>query len=180
MAAEARQGHVLVTGGPGSGTSTLAEALAAHLAVAWVEADDYYWQPSDPPFQYKYGASERAERLLKTLGKTERAVVAGSVMGWGDAVEKAFGRIIFIHTDPTTRMARLQARERQRYGAARPGFLAWAAGYDAGQRPGRSPGKLCATSRGSRSSPHRRCDKTSERSACLIGRSSSATQPRRL
>ena len=47
-------------------------------------------------------------------------------------------------------------------------------------RTSRVLGKLCITSRGSRSSPHRRCDKASERSACLIGRSSSATQSRRL
>ena len=129
---------MLVTGGPGSGTSTLAEALAGRMAATWVEADDYYWKPSDPPFQYKYGTAERAQRLLEALARAERAVVAGSVMGWGDAVETAFDRIIFICTDPATRMARLQARERQRYGGARPGFLEWAAGYDGGDRPGRT------------------------------------------
>ena len=110
MTAKVKPRHVLVTGGPGSGTSTLAEALAGGLAATWVEADDYYWQPSDPPFQYKYEASERAERLLQALGNTQRAVVAGSVMGWGDAIETAFDRIIFLYTDTATRMTRLRAR----------------------------------------------------------------------
>ncbi|MES1946271.1 hypothetical protein C84B14_02956 [Salinisphaera sp. C84B14] len=130
--------HVLVTGGPGSGTSTLAEVLANRLSAAWIEADDYYWKPSNPPFRYKYDAPERADRLLQALGKTQQAVVAGSVMGWGDAIEAAFDRIIFLYTDTATRMVRLRAREQSRYGGARPGFLEWAAGYDAGERPGRS------------------------------------------
>jgi adenylate kinase family enzyme len=42
--------RVLITGASGSGTTTLGRALAARLGFAFLDADDYYWLPSDLPF----------------------------------------------------------------------------------------------------------------------------------
>jgi adenylate kinase family enzyme len=45
-----RRVHIL--GASGSGTTTLAQALAARLGCPHYDTDHYYWLPSDPPFQH--------------------------------------------------------------------------------------------------------------------------------
>ncbi|HIP76906.1 MAG TPA: adenylate kinase, partial [Kiloniellaceae bacterium] len=52
-----------ITGASGSGTSTLGRALSEHLGIAQFDTDDFYWQPSDPPYTVKRSAEERL-RLL--------------------------------------------------------------------------------------------------------------------
>jgi adenylate kinase family enzyme len=44
-----RRCRVHVLGASGSGTTTLARALANHWSVPHADADDYFWVPTDPP-----------------------------------------------------------------------------------------------------------------------------------
>ena len=48
-----------VTGASGSGVTTLARALAERLSVAHLDTDDFYWLPSDPPYQQKREIASR-------------------------------------------------------------------------------------------------------------------------
>ncbi len=67
-------------------------------------------------------------------------MLSGAVTGWGEPLVERFSLVVFLSLDPTTRMARLRAREAARYGtriepggdmaAVHAGFLAWAAAYD--------------------------------------------------
>ncbi|WZB64776.1 hypothetical protein WJ971_17465 [Achromobacter xylosoxidans] len=41
-------------GASGCGATTLGAALGQRLGVPHLEADDYYWLPTDPPFTDKY------------------------------------------------------------------------------------------------------------------------------
>ncbi|WP_158583416.1 AAA family ATPase [Salinisphaera sp. Q1T1-3] len=129
---------VLITGAAGSGTSTLARALADRRGTVRVEADDIYWYATVPPFTTKRPAAERQLLMAARLRADPNAVVAGSVMGWGDEIENAFAAIVFVYVDRRTRLARLRQREQARYGRVNRAFLAWAARYDAGTAPGRS------------------------------------------
>ena len=52
-----RRLHVL--GASGAGTSTLGAALAEALDAPHIDADDYYWQRTDPPFRRKREPSAR-------------------------------------------------------------------------------------------------------------------------
>jgi adenylate kinase family enzyme len=45
--------RILVTGASGSGTTTLGKALAEQLACAFLDADDFFWFPTNPPFTQK-------------------------------------------------------------------------------------------------------------------------------
>ncbi|MCY1166390.1 hypothetical protein D9M73_63200 [compost metagenome] len=130
--------HILITGAAGSGTSTLAAALSAATQSRALETDDYFWRPSDPPYRDKYDEGERCPALLKDLRSSPRAVVAGSLIGWGQELEDAFDLVAFLYLPTAIRMARLQLREERRFGKADPAFLAWAAQYDAGTAEGRS------------------------------------------
>tara|TARA_R110002124_G_C8970602_1_gene515002 strand:- start:7977 stop:8246 length:270 start_codon:yes stop_codon:yes gene_type:complete len=82
--------YILITGAAGSGTTTLADALAEELSTNHLEADDFLWLPSNPPYQHLADKTQRGERLLKAMRSHRRAVVAGSVMGWGQPLESAF------------------------------------------------------------------------------------------
>jgi hypothetical protein len=127
-----------VTGASGSGTSTLADALAREIGGTHVEADDFYWLPSTPPFQHKRPVAERLPLLLDRLQGCAHPVLAGSVVGWGAALEDSFDLVVFLYLDAGLRVERLRAREQRLLGRADPAFLDWAAQYDAGPSQGRS------------------------------------------
>jgi adenylate kinase family enzyme len=130
--------RVLITGASGSGTTTLGQALAQELGYPFFDADDYYWLADDPPFQRKQDPVVRLNHLLRDLQSTSQAVLAGSILYWGAQLEDSFSLVIFLTVPAEVRVARLRARETQRFGRVDPNFLGWAAQYDEGKLAGRS------------------------------------------
>jgi adenylate kinase family enzyme len=130
--------RIHITGASGSGTSTLGRAVAAALAIPFVDADDYYWLPTEPPFQAKREPAERLALLQQAACDPPDVVLAGSILRWGSALENAFDLIVFLYLDADIRVERLRAREAAQLGHADPAFLAWAAQYDDGLQAGRS------------------------------------------
>ena len=130
--------YILITGAAGTGTTTLADALAKELSATHLEADDFLWLPSNPPYLHLADKTLRGERLLHEMRAHDRAVVAGSVMGWGQPLESEFDLVVFLYLPVELRLERLKRREVKRFGEAKPEFLAWAAQYDQGSVPGRS------------------------------------------
>lgn len=130
-------------GASGCGATTLGAALGARLGVPHLEADDYYWLPTDPPFTDKYPKEERWRRIRERLrGHDDWVLSGGSVYHWGEGMIPAFTLVVFLRLPAAERMARLRRREVERYGAALENdpavreksrlFLEWAAGYDTG------------------------------------------------
>ena len=136
--------RVLVTGAAGSGTSTFAHALAAKMQAAWLEADDFLWLPTQPPYSQLRSPIDRSAHFLDAFQKQSDSVVAGSVMGWGADVEEAFDTIVFLFAPTAVRLERLNRRETERFGRVDPKFLEWAAQYDVGPSEGRSLAKHTA------------------------------------
>lgn len=129
---------ILITGASGSGTSTLGAVLARELGIAHLDADDYYWLPTVPPFTTKRDPAERLSSVLRDVREKRSAVLAGSVMEWGVELENAFDLIVFLYVEAAIRVERLRARELERFGMTDPEFLEWAAQYDEGAMSGRS------------------------------------------
>ena len=140
--------RVHIVGASGSGTSTLGRALAARLARPHLDTDDYYWFPTDPPFEKIRPVEERYALLGPDLAR-DAWVLSGSLCGWGDVYIPRFELVVFCVVPPDVRLARLRVRERERYGdaAIAPGgplrekheaFLAWAASYEHGSPVERS------------------------------------------
>src|SRR5882724_6265590 len=132
---------ILIIGASGSGTSTLGAALAKELGIAHLDADDYYWLPTAPPFTTKRDRAERLASVLRDVRAKQSAVLAGSIMEWGLALENAFDLIVYLYLDAGIRVERLRAREMERFGKTDPEFLEWAAQYDTGILGGRSLAK---------------------------------------
>ena len=141
--------RIHITGASGCGVTTLGAALAGRLGLVHLDTDEFYWLPSDPPFSTKRPLDDRLAMLEAALEAASGGwVLSGSMDPWGDALISRIDLVLFLHAPTEVRMARLIERERVRYGAAiEPGgfqheisrnFLDWSAGYDAGDRPGRS------------------------------------------
>ena len=107
---------ILIFGASGSGTTTLGNEIEKRTDFKHLDADDYYWKKTNPPFQEKTPLIERNENLKADFKKFENVVVSGSMVSWGKEWETAFDLAIFIQLENTERMERLKKRETQRYG----------------------------------------------------------------
>jgi adenylate kinase family enzyme len=140
--------RIHVFGASGSGTSTLGSEVASALGARFLDADDYYWFPSDPPFVRKREPAERVARILADIDGVDDWVLSGSLCSWGDPLLDRFTLAVFVHLAPDVRMARLAERERSRYAdRIEPGgdmheahlaFMDWARSYDGAVAPVRS------------------------------------------
>lgn len=128
--------RILVTGAAGSGTTTLAAALAGDLHCPHIEADDFFWLPTVPPYRERRALKERHEMFFEALRAGNPCVIAGSIMGWG--FDELLDIVVFRYLRTDVRLQRLREREIARFGSVDQGFLDWAAQYDAGPREGRS------------------------------------------
>ncbi|MCY1465501.1 hypothetical protein D9M71_836530 [compost metagenome] len=59
--------RIYISGASGAGVSTLGAALADRLRVPHIDVDDYYWYPTDPPFEKSRPPEERLVLLKRVL-----------------------------------------------------------------------------------------------------------------
>ena len=137
----ARRVHIF--GASGSGTTSLARALSAAHGHRHLDTDDFYWLPTDPPYRQVRPVDARLCLLQDSLAGARSWVLSGSLCGWGDPVIGLFDLAVLLLVPTEVRLARLRAREIERYGAeaialggplrsAHVEFLDWAGRYDAG------------------------------------------------
>jgi adenylate kinase family enzyme len=130
--------HIL--GASGSGTSTLGGAVAARLGCPHHETDDYLWLPDDPPYQRIRPMPDRLHMLHAALVRSRSWVVSGAMTGWGNSLVPLLDLVVFLNLAPALRLARLRAREAERWGprieaggdmaVGHQAFMAWAEAYD--------------------------------------------------
>lgn len=135
-----KQHQIHIFGASGSGCSSLGQALAEKLELSFFDADDYYWQKTEPPFILKNSPEHRVKHLLSDISETEGWIISGSLVSWGDAFVPLFSKAIFLSLPAEIRLERLRQREKQRFGEriekggdryeASQAFLDWAALYD--------------------------------------------------
>ncbi len=141
--------HIHIVGASGSGTTTLAVALADRIGAPHLDTDSFFWLPTDPPFRDKRLVEERLALMRAAFAESGgRWVLSGSLLTWGIGFASDFDLVVFLYVPPEVRMARTLARERERYGdKILPGgemheshlaFLDWSRSYDLPEGPGRS------------------------------------------
>jgi len=137
-----------IFGASGSGTTTLGKALHTALGYRHLDADDYYWEKTEPPFQVKVPLEKRNRIITKDFLAQENCIISGSMVSWGKEWASIFDLYVFLYLPPDIRMQRLKDREIERYGVAlktnekfradSKAFLTWASQYDDGTFKGRS------------------------------------------
>ncbi len=144
---KSRRIHVM--GASGAGVTSLGRALADALAVPHHDTDDYFWQPTTPPYRVMRDIAERLRLMREVFLPRADWVLSGSLDGWGDPVVPHFDLVVFLTTPKELRLQRLRAREARHFGAdavAPDGwrhqeteeFIEWASRYDEGDREGRN------------------------------------------
>ncbi len=138
-------------GASGSGTSTLGRAISEKTGWFFMDTDDYFWAPADPPFTVRRAAPERLKLMRGDIERHGHAVIAGSLADWGDELIPLFTLAVRVETAAAIRIRRLEKRERERFGSRidRGGdmydihraFMEWAAAYDGGGPEMRSRAK---------------------------------------
>ena len=122
----------------------MGRGVAAAWAVPHADADDYYWEPSSPPYVTPRDSARRANVMREMFVPRPAWVLSGSMMGWGDSVADTCDAIVFLTLDAQLRMARLRARQdvRNQVGGADieadAAFFRWAQQYDDPAFDGRS------------------------------------------
>ena len=143
MTADCKRIHIC--GAFGSGKTALGASVARELQAKHLDVDDFVWVDSDPPFVERRAPGERSEMFRAAIEGVERWVLSGTLLRWGDELTALFDLVVFLYVPAEVRLARLIARERQRYGSnIDPGgrqhesfktFMAGAHGYDNGEHP---------------------------------------------
>lgn len=140
--------HIHIFGASGSGVTTLGQELSLRIAMPYFDADDYYWLPTDPPFQTKRDPAERNSLLKNDLNHHDDWVLGGSLDTWDNEFQSLFNWVVFLWIPTELRIERLKQREIERYGQhvlndpirrqQSDDFINWAAEYDSGLLKGRS------------------------------------------
>lgn len=139
-----KRSKVHVMGASGSGTTTLARALADAWSVPHADSDDYLFVPSDPPYVEQREPQQRLDLMRALFAPRAAWVLSGSLVGWGEPVVEECDAVVFLQLDPEERLRRLAAREERRRdgGVYDPDawrdFMTWASGYDDPAFDGRS------------------------------------------
>jgi adenylate kinase family enzyme len=89
-------GRIHIFGASGSGTTTLASALSAKHGHRHFDTDDFYWLPTNPPYQQKRTPADRQTLLAKALAERDSWVLSGSLCGWGDPFLSQFELVVFL------------------------------------------------------------------------------------
>jgi ribosomal protein S18 acetylase RimI-like enzyme/adenylate kinase family enzyme len=136
----ARRVHIF--GASGAGTSTIGRELARRHGFAFFDADDFFWQQTDPPYQKAHDREVRRQLLREAVRESDRWVLSGSMCSWGDDVVPMLDLAVFVTTPTPLRLQRLRDREEHRFGERlSPGgdmhehhlaFMEWASQYDDG------------------------------------------------
>lgn len=129
-----------IFGASGSGTSTIGRFLAEKLGYKFMDTDDYFWLPVDPPYTAKRPLEERLRMMREDIASSDGAVISGALVPWGNPLIPLFTLAVRVVTPTDVRLERLKKRESADFGARiQPGgdmyedhleFMAWAARYD--------------------------------------------------
>ncbi|WP_103070333.1 P-loop NTPase family protein [Aquimarina sediminis] len=137
-----------IFGASGSGTTTLASHLEQELGWKHLDADDYYWKKTNPPYQEKITLLKRNTTIIKDIELHKSVIISGSMVSWGKHWESIFDCAVFLYVPPAIRIQCLMDREAERYGTLlytdqnvksnSEAFLDWAKQYDDPDFDGRS------------------------------------------
>lgn len=110
--------HIHILGPSGSGTTTIARKMSEKYNFTHFDADNYFWKPTNPPYQYLRSIEERRRLLKEDLKNETRWIISGSFCGWGDVFMDEFDLVIYLWTPINVRLRRLKSREQKRFGSA--------------------------------------------------------------
>ncbi|MFW5794401.1 MAG: shikimate kinase [Bacillota bacterium] len=105
-----------IFGSSGSGTTTLANAIATKYQFYHLDVDDIMWKDTDPPFSERRNNHEIKAFMDKLLKEHKNVVISGSIIGIYDELKPKIDLFIYMNLDLKTRIKRINQRELKRFG----------------------------------------------------------------
>ncbi len=130
--------RINIVGAAGAGTTAVGVELSKHLGSIHLDADDFLWLPTEPPYQEMRGYKEKNEMAYRAMVLADSFVISGSLSSWQERITKLLNGVVYLDVPTDVRLARLTEREKFRFGKIDQDFYNWAAQYDEGKLPGRS------------------------------------------
>jgi len=129
-----------IFGSSGSGSTTLAKAIAKKYGYHFIDTDDAIWEKTDPPFSVRKSDDSAREFLAEEMEKDEYSVISGAFVGWADDLKDKVSLFVYLNLPLSIRRERIRKREQSRFaGRVQPGgdlyqrhldFLDWISQYD--------------------------------------------------
>jgi hypothetical protein len=88
--------------------------LANALAIPHHDTDDYFWQPTTPPYRDMRETPERLRLMREVFLPRADWVLSGSLAGWGNAIIPCFDLVVFLTTPREIRLQRPRGRALRR------------------------------------------------------------------
>lgn len=107
---------ILLTGGSGTGTSSLGKLVAKYYGIPWFDLDDFYWKPIEPRFTVKRNPLEREYLLWEATQKSLNWVISGTLLYWGNFILPLIDLVVFLIVPTQERNTRIIAREIDLFG----------------------------------------------------------------
>ena len=109
---------ILIFGPSGAGKSTLGRLTAQRMHFLFVDIDDYIWrQDTQIPFSQMYSREEKIRLLGDAIKTADRFVMAGSMDSFHQHFDPFFSLAVFLYAPAQLRVARVDRREREQFGA---------------------------------------------------------------
>jgi adenylate kinase family enzyme len=70
-----------ITGASGAGVTTLGRALASRLGRPHFDSDDFYWQPTNPPYVRARDRAHRVRLMRELFVERPDWIVSGGLDG---------------------------------------------------------------------------------------------------
>ncbi len=131
---------ILIFGSSGSGSTTMARAIAETYGYHFIDSDDCIWKKTDPPFTHRRSDEKAWDLLNEEIDNHEKIVISGSIVCFGDPLKPMIDLIVYMDLPLDVRLKRIQKREQRRFGdRVKPGgdlyeqhldFLEWVSKYD--------------------------------------------------
>ena len=132
--------RIHIMGASGAGVTTLGRAVADTLSAPHHDTDDYFHQPTTPPYRRQREVTDRLRLMREVFLDRSDWVLSGSLDDWGGPVIAWFDLVAFVYVPTEIRLRRLRDREARRGWDAggTEDFIEWASHYDDGTREGRN------------------------------------------
>lgn len=69
-----------IYGASGSGTSTIGKFICEQLGYHFMDTDDYFREPTNPPYTTKRNIQNRIALIRKDIAKHDKTAISGSLV----------------------------------------------------------------------------------------------------
>ena len=90
-----------IYGASGSGTSTLGRYISEKSGYFFMDTDDYFWEPTNPPYTVKRSPSIRLQFMKEDIERHDNVVISGSL------VIGAMNSFLYLHWPSALRQIRI-------------------------------------------------------------------------